>query len=91
MSRALGPLWDYLAAMDRRDRFMAARDQWQHPRHAARLEGGENEYGQPGISCAFPCPAHSSGRTVTASGRSQFLASAASRTAVRPGRQRQAS
>ena len=26
MSRALGPLWDYLAAMDRRDRFMAARD-----------------------------------------------------------------
>lgn len=27
MSRALGALWDYLAAMDRRDRFMAARDQ----------------------------------------------------------------
>jgi hypothetical protein len=26
MSRALGRLWDYLAAMDRRDRFMAARD-----------------------------------------------------------------
>jgi hypothetical protein len=26
MSRALGLLWDFLAAMDRRDRFMAARD-----------------------------------------------------------------
>jgi hypothetical protein len=72
------------------DRF-ALTPQWQHLRRAARLEGGENEYGQPGIGCAFACPAHSSGRTVTASGRSQFLASAASRTAVRPGRQRQAS
>jgi hypothetical protein len=72
MSRALGPLRDYLAAMDRRDRFMAARDQRQHPRRAAQLEGSENEYGQPGINWAFACPAHSSGRTVTASGRSSF-------------------
>jgi hypothetical protein len=35
------------------DRF-ALTPQWQHPRRAARLKGGENEYGQPGISCAFP-------------------------------------